>query len=288
LRPAGNRPFSSINCRIYISGYDAFGEFTGGTGSTQNKYLFAGEQCDAGLGDYYLRQRFYDASSGRFTRQDTFSGRANQPLTLHKYIYGSANPVNRIDPTGYEAFALEQAVAAAIFSILAAYSYHITLGSYHPEPLKGFGEDSRPRTVLDGLWAWKNTWTPEPLGGFGEGSQPSVPSHTGRSIGDINDFVRYIFSIHIDIAYDIAYGHAWPDHRADWTSIQLNGEQEVAEHIENIMLFPSDEKSSGNRKAYWDEKTGTIVIENPADPDGGTAFRPKRGKEYFNDWPNTP
>ena len=43
---------------------------------------------------------------------------------------------------------------------------------------------------------------------------------------------------------------------------------------------------SAGRKAYWDDKTGTVVIvviTNPKDPDGGTAFRPVRGKDYFKD-----
>nr|WP_249071231.1 hypothetical protein [Argonema antarcticum] len=36
--------------------------------------MFAGEQFDENLGDYYLRERFYDTDTGRFTRRDTFEG----------------------------------------------------------------------------------------------------------------------------------------------------------------------------------------------------------------------
>jgi RHS repeat-associated protein len=39
-----------------------------------NKYLFAGEQYDSNLSDYYLRARYYDTNSGRFTRRDTYEG----------------------------------------------------------------------------------------------------------------------------------------------------------------------------------------------------------------------
>jgi RHS repeat-associated protein len=80
--------------------YDAFGELLDSTGEVENDYLFAGEQFDGELEQYYLRQRFYDAGVGRFTRRDTYEGRIGEPITLHKYLYGNANPVNFIDPSG--------------------------------------------------------------------------------------------------------------------------------------------------------------------------------------------
>jgi hypothetical protein len=52
------------------------------------------------LGEYYLRQRYYDIEAGRFTRRDTYEGRLNEPLSLHKYVYVHNNPVNSTDPTG--------------------------------------------------------------------------------------------------------------------------------------------------------------------------------------------
>jgi RHS repeat-associated protein len=82
-------------------GYEAFGETVSQSGATSNKYQYTGEQFDATLGDYYLRQRFYDTSSGRFGRMDTYQGQQNAPLTLHKYIYANANPVQHTDPSGY-------------------------------------------------------------------------------------------------------------------------------------------------------------------------------------------
>jgi RHS repeat-associated protein len=80
--------------------YDAFGSLINSTGGTENKYLFAGEQFDENLGQYYLRARYYDPSAGRFTRRDTYEGDVFEPATLHKYLYAHANPVNGIDPSG--------------------------------------------------------------------------------------------------------------------------------------------------------------------------------------------
>ncbi|NER00859.1 MAG: RHS repeat-associated core domain-containing protein, partial [Cyanothece sp. SIO2G6] len=80
--------------------YEAFGELIDSTGESENSYRFTGEQFDEDLGDYYLRDRFYDQGSGRFLRRDVYEGRFREPLTLNKYIYGHNNPVNLIDPSG--------------------------------------------------------------------------------------------------------------------------------------------------------------------------------------------
>ncbi|BAS59968.1 MULTISPECIES: RHS repeat-associated core domain-containing protein [Leptolyngbya] len=82
------------------SRYDAFGNGVKNEGALSNKYLFAGEQFDSGLGDYYLRQRYYSSESGRFLRRDTFQGTIEIPKSLQKYVYADANPTNLIDPSG--------------------------------------------------------------------------------------------------------------------------------------------------------------------------------------------
>ncbi|MCU7860669.1 MAG: hypothetical protein KZQ86_12760 [Candidatus Thiodiazotropha sp. (ex Lucinoma kastoroae)] len=80
--------------------YEAFGEVLSQTGTTENSYLFAGEQFDSTLDQYYLRARYYAPSQGRFTQQDTWMGNNHDPITLHKYLYANADPGNMIDPTG--------------------------------------------------------------------------------------------------------------------------------------------------------------------------------------------
>jgi len=80
--------------------YESFGTLLNHTGTTANDYLFTGEQYDSGLDNYYLRARYYDQNIGRFTQQDTWTGNNNDPITLHKYLYTNADPVNNIDPTG--------------------------------------------------------------------------------------------------------------------------------------------------------------------------------------------
>ncbi|WP_373524896.1 RHS repeat-associated core domain-containing protein [Nostoc sp.] len=98
--------------------YEAFGELLNSSGGTENKYLFAGEQFDEALGDYYNRARYYDADTGRFIRKDDYEGQISDPLTLHKYIYANSNPVSFIDPSGYNSL-LQITATLAIISILA-------------------------------------------------------------------------------------------------------------------------------------------------------------------------
>ena len=80
--------------------YNAYGSILHQTGTTTNRYLYTGEQFDAALDNYYLRARYYDPTVGRFTQMDTFAGFEKDPITLHKYLYGNANPINGIDPSG--------------------------------------------------------------------------------------------------------------------------------------------------------------------------------------------
>ena len=82
--------------------YDAFGILISSTGGTGNSYRYAGEYWDSDLGFYYLRARYYNPSDGRFITMDTFEGNQNDPLSLHKYLYCHANPVNGTDPSGLE------------------------------------------------------------------------------------------------------------------------------------------------------------------------------------------
>jgi RHS repeat-associated protein len=80
--------------------YEAFGELLGQTGETENNYLYTGEQIDPNTGNYYLRSRFYNPGSGRFLSMDSFEGVPQDPITLHKYLYGNGDPVNVVDPNG--------------------------------------------------------------------------------------------------------------------------------------------------------------------------------------------
>jgi RHS repeat-associated protein len=103
-----------------VYSYDAYGNLTDSVGSSENDYLFAGEQFDGNLEQYYLRDRYYDPSVGRFTRRDTYEGRLEEPVTLHKYIYANSNPISFIDPSGLASL-IDQAAANQIREVISQF-----------------------------------------------------------------------------------------------------------------------------------------------------------------------
>jgi RHS repeat-associated protein len=101
--------------------YDAFGTTIERTGTTDNNYLYAGEQFDSDLGFYYNRARYLNVGTGRFISQDSYEGNSSEPLSIHKYLYANGNPSNEIDPSGNFSIS-ETAVTFGTLSILGAIS----------------------------------------------------------------------------------------------------------------------------------------------------------------------
>lgn len=109
--------------------YEAFGEIQNQTGSTDNDYLFIGEQFDRGLNQYYLRARYYDQNTGRFTQMDKFQGWNEDPMTLHKYLYANIDPANATDPSGYFAGTFSVSNVMAVLSTISVPTYVTAIGS---------------------------------------------------------------------------------------------------------------------------------------------------------------
>lgn len=80
--------------------YDGYGRIMSAIGSTINPYRYSGERLDTGLGLYHLRARHYNPQLGRFMSRDPLGGRPRVPVSLHRYLYANADPVNNTDPTG--------------------------------------------------------------------------------------------------------------------------------------------------------------------------------------------
>jgi len=85
--------------------YDVYGAVTGGSGSLDNSFQFAGEQVDATTGLQYLRARYYDAETGRFISRDPIASSPGAPINPFSYV--RSNPANAIDPTGLCVFGIE-------------------------------------------------------------------------------------------------------------------------------------------------------------------------------------
>lgn len=87
------------------------------------------------------------------------------------------------------------------------------------------------------------------------------------------------------IAEEIAGGHAFGKHVLTQGEFPgwIRTRSQFQQHIEGVLNNPTAAKQlSGGRTAFWHEPTGTVVIRNPRAVDGGTAFQPRNGVEYFN------
>jgi RHS repeat-associated protein len=133
--------------------YDAFGNLINQTGSTPNNYLYSGEQFDADLGLYYNRARYLDVRTGRFWGMDTWEGETGDPRSLHKYLYASDNPANRVDPSGNFSLA-EISIVVGISLVLMTMSACnsklkvITVGVEFPAAWD-LGRDTLEQPVID-------------------------------------------------------------------------------------------------------------------------------------------
>jgi len=112
--------------------YDVFGAIRSMTGSPTNDFTFAGEQVDEETGLIYLRARYYDPATGRFTTRDPFPGEEDNPQSLNRYVYAENNPINRIDPSGKLAFlavvGINAGIGAAIGGFFGGLEYYVQHG----------------------------------------------------------------------------------------------------------------------------------------------------------------
>jgi RHS repeat-associated protein len=81
--------------------YDAWGNVVASTGATVNAYRYQGQRWDEDLGLYHLRARYYEPGRGRFMTGDPAMGVGEVPLSWNRYLYGNADAVNLVDPTGH-------------------------------------------------------------------------------------------------------------------------------------------------------------------------------------------
>jgi len=81
--------------------YSPYGIPSNHIGDSNSSFLFTGEQFDRETEDYYLRARYYSPNSSRFLNRDTYDGTAGSPITQNHYLYGNANPISYVDPSGY-------------------------------------------------------------------------------------------------------------------------------------------------------------------------------------------
>ncbi|NER00399.1 MAG: RHS repeat-associated core domain-containing protein [Cyanothece sp. SIO2G6] len=141
--------------------FDAYGNVLDSSGTTENNYLYRGEQDDPNVDLQYLRARYYDTDTGRFISTDPFVGWQEVPISRHRYVYGNNNPISYIDPSGRVSL-LSSLAAIQVNNSLSALAIGLTLGG--SQRLAGFLAAQQ-----DGTLNWSGRGTGLALGGrFGE------------------------------------------------------------------------------------------------------------------------
>jgi RHS repeat-associated protein len=110
--------------------YDANGNLIAATGSTENYYLFTGEQFDMDLGLYYLRARYHNPDTGRFWNMDSFEGNGSDPASLHKYTYCQNNSPNAHDLSGHDTTLGESMIGQAVSNMMQGALISAFLGAW--------------------------------------------------------------------------------------------------------------------------------------------------------------
>ena len=83
--------------------YDPFGVPVVG-GDVYNPFQYTGEAWDAEVELLYLRARYYQPEVGRFITKDPWAGDTSRPRTLNGFTYVANNPVNLVDPEGFDGY----------------------------------------------------------------------------------------------------------------------------------------------------------------------------------------
>ena len=82
------------------------------------------------------------------------------------------------------------------------------------------------------------------------------------------------------VGRQISGGHAFDKHvveRGEFPGVATR--EQFARVIEDAVMNGVSRALDGGRRAYWSD--GMVVIRNPSAADGGTAFRPASGYDYF-------
>ncbi len=98
--------------------YSVDGQVTARTGTTPVSVGWNGEYTDPATGMVWLRARWYDPASARFITADPWQGNPATPVSLNRYLYANADPINNTDPTGLTTTITEVNVAQLVFDTL--------------------------------------------------------------------------------------------------------------------------------------------------------------------------
>jgi RHS repeat-associated protein len=91
---------NDLGSAAVVTDYDVTGQIIRQAPASWDPFGFTGAM-DAGSGLWKLGARFYDSGKGSFIQQDRYMGDLGDPLSLNRFVYCGLDPVNYVDPTGF-------------------------------------------------------------------------------------------------------------------------------------------------------------------------------------------
>lgn len=281
-----------------------------GGGMRAAAYQYTGQEKDAETGLYNYGQRFYSANIGRFTQPDELSKSVpydylTDPQKLNEYSYVTNNPIVKVDPDGRKGIKAAL-ITAGVFvithpvesALIAGFLYYSGQALYYEgktaqaladkdlEKASNYSKQALNAELNAGLIAaaWKDlkekeskttTGKTDPQTSGKENAE-SKPKPTDPSISQTQDLVRRIdkhgsYEKHV-------LGQNNPNGREYGTLFQ--NKQQWDEYIENVISKPSASFNGPTKDLYWDNRLGTIVINNKTGTPP-TAFHPQDGYAYY-------
>jgi RHS repeat-associated protein len=124
-------------------------------------------------------------------------------------------------------------------------------------------------------------------GAIGYGVGKAIEYGVGRVGGKVVTQQAATFkATNSGLADTIADGHAFDKHimgignpSGKEFGSMIQTREQFSSYLRGVLDNPSDKFVSPGRGLYWDNRLGTMIIDNPKNP---TAFRPETGKSYFN------
>ncbi|MCP4308111.1 MAG: hypothetical protein GY788_25200 [bacterium] len=81
--------------------FDPFGDPTASSGTTDPTIGFQGDHTDPASNEVWMGARWYNGADAAFRSRDTVFGELATPISLNRYTYGWASPLNYWDPDGH-------------------------------------------------------------------------------------------------------------------------------------------------------------------------------------------
>ncbi len=243
--------------------YDAYGRTTQNTAPGTQPFGFKGALADPvaqGAGLVWMGVRAYLPLIGRFTTTDP----AGLAAVWNQHDALGGDPINLIDADGrFAVLAVLAAPLAASAATLATAAVEVAAAA-----TVGWGL-SKALDAARGLGGSASMLAPFCVNGIHNAINNAQDAVDGDEDGDA--------------AESIANGHA-AGHLGDFEDLGIMTPEELEDFLRDVMGSGAtiEKELENGRTGYYDPGTGTIIVVDPRNADGGSVFRPRDAEDYWD------